>query len=423
MLAERAPVTNTKTEYLFFIRGEQLLCRDSAAGQTCWVGNISETPVWIGIHADVVLAAGQRSIQAFRLTDGKDLWELADAHLSAFHLSMGRLFFLQRERRIFALDATSGDILWNRWAPGALIQPLDGGGRFYPHYHAGRETVIVQSSGGLRLTCDARSGQRLHDVQASRQPWQRAPFALDQRRLGLLPDARRIQILDAASGKEVRSLPIERAASLTGEPPQVLAKGDSLLLLVARNQGYELQRLEGWSGAPRWSEAVWVGRDRIDLEHGALDDRAVYFVHGNRLQARALTNAKRLWEVPVVGPSGPWQVVWGRDTLIVYPLRTQGGVETDAHLRRFGERWLRHSWRQAFPWPTTREWMRLAACLEDASTRHGFPVLLCDPKDGRVIQRFNFAPAGTRAEVAVLNRGLVVASGNEAWGLAMPDQE
>lgn len=430
LLPEADGATGVEPGHFFFARGPFLVCQDASTGKARWSRKLIEPPGWIGRFADVVLAAGEQSIQGLRLADGEELWEFLGAStdpplgaLSAFHLATGRLFFLQGERRLFALDASSGDVLWNQWAPAARVQPVDLGGRFYPLYHAGRETVVVQTTGGQRLVLEAGTGRRLQDAVTSKPAWPRSPLPLDERRICLIPDARHFAMLDASSGKEAWCHTIERGASLTGEPPQVLAQGGALLLLVARNQGYELQRLDVATGARRWSEAVWLGRERIDLEHGALDDRAVYFVHDGRLQARAMVDGKRIWQTPLVGPPGPWQVVRTRDTLIVYPLRTRGSLEVEDHRRRFVAQWLWRGWRQPFPWPSVSEWKRFAVCLQDACTRHSYPVVLCDPLDGRTLQCLHLTPAGARADVAVLHRMLAVASGNRAWGLTMAGKE
>ena len=40
------------------------------------------------------------------------------------------------DRRLLAVELSTGAILWSRLAPGAAVQPLPPGGRFGPHYHA-----------------------------------------------------------------------------------------------------------------------------------------------------------------------------------------------------------------------------------------------------------------------------------------------
>ena len=76
----------------------------------------------------------------------------------------------------------------------------------------------------------------------------------------------------------------------------MLAQGETLLLLIPRNYGYELHRLDTVTGEPRWAEAPLLSRQTLDLDRGALDAGAVYLVHDDCLQARSLANGKLLWD-------------------------------------------------------------------------------------------------------------------------------
>ena len=59
------------------------------------------------------------------------MWALdAVAPLSAFRLAGTRLFFLEGDQRLFALDVATGEVLWTRWAPGAGLGLPPPSGRF-----------------------------------------------------------------------------------------------------------------------------------------------------------------------------------------------------------------------------------------------------------------------------------------------------
>jgi outer membrane protein assembly factor BamB len=391
--------------YLFLARGQTLICRDAATGKVCWEQPLAGTPCWVGRHADLVLAAGTDHLHGLRLADGGLLWELhipgssypvsapdateeagewKRATLSGFQLTSARLFFLQGERQLFALDAESGRILWQRWAPAAQVRPPYPAGRFQPHYHAGEERLVVQTSGGKRLILDSQTGRLLHEAETSRDPWPRPPRALDGQRVCLVTDSRHVVLLDLASGKEIWKRVLDRGPSLTGEAPQVVGDRETLLLLVPRNLGAELQRLGPLTGQPRW--ATLVSKEAVDLETADIDDTAAYFVSRSFLHAHSLADGKRLWQTPIVGPPGRWRTVRARNAVLAYPL--------------------------------------------EARADGPFPVVVCDPKAGELVQRLNFpAPAGDlflpgeeekvrKPAVQILDRGLAVMREGDAWGLS-----
>ena len=86
--------------------------------------------------------------------------------LGGFCLKGGRLFCFQDERRLLALDAETGRVLWTYQAPGAHVAPEPPGGRFHPNYHAGVDRVILQTGGGQLLVLDSRTGKALFSARA-----------------------------------------------------------------------------------------------------------------------------------------------------------------------------------------------------------------------------------------------------------------
>jgi outer membrane protein assembly factor BamB len=402
LVPEPNPTSGT-APCLFFARGTILVCRDAATGRTCWECTLRDPASWVGRHADLVLAAGADNIHALRLADGRLLWQLEVsgsyypapapdasaeapewklATLSGFHLAGSRLFFLQGERRLFALDVESGRILWHRWAPAAVVRPFYPAGRFQRHYFAGAESLMLQTSGGKCLILDSETGHVLHETETSRDPWPWPPRALDGQRVCLVSDSRRAALLHLPSGKEIWSRTLDRPTSLTGEPPQMLGREDILLLLVPRNLGSELQRLDPGTGQTRWE--TLISTEAVDLESTDFDDSAVYFVSRNHLQARSLADGKRLWKVPVEGPAGRWRTARARSAVLAYPLESRPDKP--------------------------------------------FPVVVCEPKSGEVIQRLNFPastafafspegdqPCGTA--VQIFDRGMAVVRAGNAWGL------
>jgi outer membrane protein assembly factor BamB len=373
------------SDALFFIRGRQLTCRDAATSRTRWKQVLTVAPSWIGQHADLVVTAGDEGIDVRRLADGQQVWQFAGATgmapLSGFRLAGGRLLCLRSERQLLALDAESGEVLWSRWAPGARIRPVEPGGRFFPLYHAGKEWVMLQTAGGRCGILHGETGELAHDLPTSRSPWPCPPVALDERHICLVPDAHHVLGLDLRSGKQLWTHQIERPQSLSGEPPQMLADRDTVVLLVARNYGYELDCLDARSGARRWQRAPLITTQRFDLSCGALSADTVCLVHAGAIHARALADGRPTWERSLGGSEAPWQVMAGRTCWLAYPRQAQ------ANRPGMDQRWT-------------------------------FKLLLCDRKDGQLVQCLNFAADGPQTAVVVGQKRLTILLGEKAWSLA-----
>src|SRR5262249_37304132 len=153
-------------------------------------------------------------VLSLSLADGEPLWEftppdpplitvqpLSDNRLSAFRLTSTCLFFLQGQRRLFVLDANSGRLLWNHWAPAAQVRPVYHGGRFNPLYHAGDDWLVLQTGGGKRLVLESRTGRLVGECPGPENPWLQAPLALEERRLCLASGDRQVVLFDPATGK------------------------------------------------------------------------------------------------------------------------------------------------------------------------------------------------------------------------------
>ena len=380
---------------VFFARDRVLSCRDAATGKLRWTRSLPQAPCWVGRHADMVLAAGPDGIYSLSLADGTTLWQFmaqpAAAYgrqtLTAFHLSPSRLFFFQGERRLFALDADTGRVLWARWAPGAQVAPGFPAGRFYPRYHAGENWVVVQTTAGKLLVFDSHTGRQVHDGQTSREPWPRPPRALDERHICLVPDAHHIVLFDAAAGRPVWTRRT-RTPSISAQAAQVLGDSKALLGLI---DGWQLERLDPLTGRRRWQCAI--GNEPVDVARTALDQTAVYFVSRNVLHARALDDGRSLWQLPLGGTVGPWRVVRSHHALIALPLQAE---------QEFDRPWTAGGYLMAFPWELA--WRDL-------------PVLLCDPGRGQVVRRLQLPAQGPRVAVQVLEQATVIGLAGHAWAL------
>jgi outer membrane protein assembly factor BamB len=459
-----SPSCSLGSDYLFSIGNCTISCRDRVTGKMRWQAALPEAATWIGCCADIVLAAGAESVTGFSRVDGSRLWssslgaECHRPHLTGFELAGPRLFFLCEERRLFALDVFSGRVLWTSWAPAGRFQLPSPSGRFRAPYYAGTEILVIQTGMGPWLVLDSRTGRRLETLRRagqlargadttpranSLQRYRRAnaaPLAYrgaDAAPLAhrgahaaplasLLTDPEHLVVLDASTGRELWSYSVEHPASLTGEPPQILGNRDVLLLLVARNYGYFLECLDLENGSRRWAKPVYLGTQPTTLEGGTLDDRAIYLVQNNSLQARELTDGRLLWKRALPSHRGCRQILRTQNCLIV--------VCREVQTMHWQLRWLFLTAEVQVTFPPAAD---PEGCLS---------ILACDVQTGRLLQRLGFpaAPAGvdwhcrlqpvpvlaprlarrvlaedgSRPVVQASVHGLTVESDRKAWGLA-----
>jgi hypothetical protein len=359
-------------------------------------------PRWAACLVDLVVAAGDLGVACVRQDDGQTVWEFAappsalypgtadgrgpmpdwqaPESLSGFQLAAGRLFFFQGERRLFALDGMTGAVLWHCWAPGAEFRLPYPQGRFAPGYHAGPRTVLLQATAGKRLLLDGATGRTLHEAATARHPWPRPPLALDERTLCLVTDERHVVLIDTFTGRDVWTHTLTGASTLSGEAPQVFGRGETLLLVTARNIGYRLQRLDRATGKPSWSRSPLLLTAALDVSLWALDREAVYHVQDQVLIARSLTAGQVLWEQRLgEGSSAAWQVRRGEGWALAYPAVDTAPASAGASAAR----------RFRFRSPAGSLQWDYGPLLAPGGA---FPVLCCDPKTGRPVQRLNIRP-------------------------------
>jgi outer membrane protein assembly factor BamB len=370
--------------FLFSVRDDTVTCWEGRTGKPCWSRALPQQPRWIGSCADIVLVAAEQSINGLSRSDGERLWSLSlvtDGRipkLSAFQLAGSRLFFLQDERRLFALDVFTGRVLWTSWAPAGRFQLPSPSGRFHPSFYAGEESVVIQSRMGPWFVLDSRTGRRLREFEHAGPPWPRPPLPLDQQRLAVVSDAEHLTVLDSRTGEAIWTYSAPSPVSLTGEPLQVVGNGDALLILVSRNYAYDLECLDPRTGSRRWSKLLSLGTQPMDLEGGTVDDATVYLMQGNALLAYALADGRLLYSVPLPAIAGHWHVLRTQHGLICFPRDCQA-----TH------------WQVSWLFATAQ--LRLSPAPA-AEREHSLAVLIYDPRTGRPLQRLNFVAAAHRAD-------------------------
>lgn len=425
--AARVPCHGNESKYLFAVRGCTLSCLEGLTGKHCWTATLPQTARWIGCFADTVVAAGADSICGLSQSDGVRLWSLSLAmddhlvHLDAFQLAGPRLFCLQDERRLIAIDVLDGDVLWTCWAPAARFDLPAPSGRFRASYLVGEDSLVIQTGVGPWLVLDSRTGRRLRESDQACSPWPWPPVPLDERHVCLQTDSEHLVLLDAKTGADRWTYSVESPSSLTGEALQILGNRDALLILVSRNYGYFLECLDPRTGSRRWPNPCYLGTLPTDLVGGTLDDSAVYLVQNNTLLARALADGRLLWKQPLPSAGRHWQTLRTQNSLVAFP--------------RYGTA-VEWRWR----WLFVTAQVRLMFGGNEPGT-----VLICDRRTGQVMQRLNFPamppqmglqcrfdpipavvprfsriilpPDRWEPVVHIFEQGMAVERGGQAWGL------
>jgi hypothetical protein len=194
---------------------------------------------------------------------------------------------------------------------------------------------------------------------------------------------------------------------LTGEPPQVRAWGDVLLVAVRRNYGVDLERLAIRDGKRLWSPTTaFADADRIDLRAADIDADRAYIPAANKLLAFNLTSGKTEWEVelPDAHRSCGWAVRAGKNVVIAYPVRAIPAEATNA----VGERLIRSFLREPFVWRLPG----LAGTLYDAWVDRAVPVFLFDPETGKRLARFSVPARGPAVTAWFGTDTAVIATGD-----------
>jgi outer membrane protein assembly factor BamB/tetratricopeptide (TPR) repeat protein len=415
LVPENSPLALGGRDVILMVQGGDtqvtLHCREAGTGKLRWEHKLPHPVTWSGFQGRSVLVAGSRSLHSLCLADGKTAWECSaaslptipsgrqtEARLSEFRLTRTRFFCLLDERRLLAFDVQSGRVVWSHWAPGARLKPLYPAGRFHPLYHAGERWVLIHTGSGTRLVIDSETGRIVHEARAGATGCLRRPVRLDERRVCLVPDAHRVLLFDLQSGKPLWTYRTARSAASTtpsGEAPQIYGNQETILVLVPRNFGYQLERVSLRTGRPAWKDRARILGEACDPGLVSLDRTVLYYVSRKILCARSLATGRLLWSRPVGGAEGPWRAVCVGQSVLAYPTRPA---------LMLGLCWV----------PLGGAVMALPVRV---LKQDHFAVLCCDAKDGRLVQRLNFPGAVTEPAVQFLPNRVVVEAERKIWGL------
>src|SRR5262249_47270997 len=140
-------------------------------------------------------------------------------------------------------------------------------------------------------------------------------------RLAFALDARHVVLLDPLAGKVIWTSTLPGSSTLTGQAPRLIGRGRTLLVLVQRNYGATLTRLDFATGKPAWRKEILLHTEKCDSADFAENDGVVFLIGDRRLTAYDLSEGKRLWERSLAGPKCTWRVMVAGDYLTVFPER------------------------------------------------------------------------------------------------------
>jgi outer membrane protein assembly factor BamB len=334
-----------------------------------------------------LVLAGDGGLTVINTRDHKELWSARRRGCSGFQFAGGRVFFLENEERLYAVDATNGQILWAKWAIGAklnLTRPL---GHFHPQITPLGSALLVQPTPGRLWLLDAVTGKLLHEELHNYEPWPRPPIVVEENTALVVLNARTVALFDGEKSKFLWKHVNDDATTLTGAAPQLVVDRENVVLLTANNLGYTLQRLDRRTGKPLWEKPPLLeAKTPLDAAGWSLDKTAVYFVQDQALTARALADGKIMWRQALPDANGSWRTRRIGDAVLAYP--------ADTGARQFQFRWLGFS----VQWEMDHS--------REVGVGRGLPVICCDANSGRVVQRLNLraGPPRVRTRLGFLSR-------------------
>lgn len=332
--------------------------------------------------------------------------------LSSFVLAGPWLVARLGERHLIGLDLTGRRVAWvigSDGRPGYRPVTYPDAPRFGPSLAVAHRMVLAQLSDGRRWWLRLDTGQPPDRPDAehptARVWWPSPPVEVEPNRLAVTDGPGHVRLLNLATGRVKWSWLDEREVGLSGEPAQVRAWGEAVVVAVRRNHGVELERLDRTDGRSVWPDGpAFVDADRIDLTRADADMDRLYLPAGGTVTALHWADGRESWRAALSdgGDDGCWQVWAGRH-----------GVLAIATCARPRHRWGDLSaFVSRLGGPTVspaRLPLRLLG-LYDAWADRFVPVLLLDRTTGRRLGEWQVPAIGSAVTAYVGERGAVVAT-------------
>ncbi|WP_435016666.1 PQQ-binding-like beta-propeller repeat protein [Tundrisphaera sp. TA3] len=330
---------------VFLAQGPTIRPVDPATGASGWIRDLGGEPIWVGYLADRIIAATPRSLVALALDDGQIQWRqdlggpapATDAApfgpappgtprddsetsgpLADFRIVGNRVFCLEGDRRLLAVDGDSGLVDWS-------YTPANGG-RINPRLHVGPGRIVLQArkpNANATLVLDTATGRRRAEFAAGDEDaWPIDPLPIDEDHVALVVDRMSVALFDTNRGVRVWSLrePVDLPKN---GPTRLIGDADRLLVLL---DGRELVRVDPATGARLWSR--FLGGEDLS-EHPdslAMSGDRVFVASGRggipndpSLFALSMAEGAVLWRRPLTGPDSGWSIAPIDRDVAAYP--------------------------------------------------------------------------------------------------------
>jgi outer membrane protein assembly factor BamB len=249
------------------------------------------------------LAASPRRVFSTRGGEGAD----EEVRLLAQPIvdAQGRVFVLDVEARITAIDGKSGERLWAR----DLLVDEDGSGTMGGGLAVADGRLYVTTGFAQLISLDANTGKVFWRQRVS-APFRSGPTVADGKVFAVSAD-NHTHALDAKSGKVLWThRGASESASLLGGATPAYESG---ILVVAYSTG-ELIGLRATNGAELWNDYLARGvrtsnvGQIADIRASPVIDRGrvIAISNSGRMIAVNLNSGLRIWEQPFGGIQTPW---------------------------------------------------------------------------------------------------------------------
>lgn len=386
---------------LYSVDGRKLTCSSVGNPAVIWNRTLPFSVSWIGTGAITTVVAGHRGIAALRSDDGYPIWCWtidkvnpkqggvtalpSDPFFSHPHADVLSDFLLERrdvhcqlrlhnycDARIFTQSGSfwPNELFFN-WnkpkANDAHLNPIDG--KVPARAAHILRTYIWQPMNRYDQFCIVAEGGDVEGHEFG--------FAFS--------NPRTIQIW-----KTKPRLP----TTLSGEKARVFCDKGVLLVLLPRNYGYDLDRIDPKTGDNVWKPTARLCQQAFEKDAIAFHGGAVYYSSGNTLFARHLDNGNLLWKRELPESVRGWRVKATKQALMVFP-----GAKDEPQ-------WL--------PFHTGKFQVTLPVRKQ---AKYPFSLQVHAYKDGELLQRMEFEGDVTGAGVQFFRDMLIVTAGGKAWGI------
>lgn len=217
----------------------------------------------------------------------------------------GKLFFLDADHRVVAIDATDGERLWSERIDSDTRDRVARGGGLA----ASGGRVFVTTGFGIIVALDANSGEEVWRAQAG-APFHSAPTVAGGRVFAVTNDSELVA-LDAGTGAVLWNYQAIAEPARILSAPSVAVSGDSVIAPFASG---EVVALLAANGRRLWSDSLSRAGALTSLSaindiagRPAVEDGIVYAAsHSGVLAAIDLRSGQRVWARPFASTQTPW---------------------------------------------------------------------------------------------------------------------